>query len=667
MKPFPSSPLRPRRTPFLAFGALLAVLQAQPGFAQSPAPTPPAAPAPKPSALNNGSPEEASKYYKELAGKLGFLTPATIETQATVKVLLNYLGYPALTPDELEFATPEALMAAPVQKPVTAPLPLAPGSKVSLLADTGFFFARCNNCQRSVNNGAPDSITTHINNADTAPYGQFEVVDAGNGQIALKADTGKFVARCNNCIIGGRVPDFATVHATDPSAAFARFTPERLPNGKLALKADTGKYLNRCRQCSSDTTVPDTVTVNATQPQTDVTAQWTVVTRTPAPVPAPALRPGELLVSRFFAPKIVNYAVAPEQREIGWRRLVRINARPGSEAQKHFVESAWILFNHFTKPPTHSPFGGSLTPTQEVKPSPWGDVTVTVPASKKNGSVNTQVALVTHCPASNPTCKELTLNSIYWLDFGATENGSKLSYQLDAFFDAGALPGNGQAPYFVPNGCDTCHGALRGNAVLNHLDTDHWMDRLTDGDFPALAKPDAPAPLFDAGKDPKSPQYVAAFNILRRLNQEIATTQQRTNPGAFHLTATQKWLELHKTSAAPEPDLVKRSISFFNTGHPLKKDRKPTTGPLNWTTNAEDRELLGLMNKYCYRCHGAIRFDLYSKDMVADQSSPILDRVAPNPTQQKILGFRMPADREMPAKDKQRLLELVEKLYDQTH
>jgi hypothetical protein len=653
MKPLFSPPLRPHRTSLLAFCALLTVLPSRPGFAQSPAsaPTPPVAPAPKPSALNNGSPEEASKYYKELAGKLGMLTPATIETQATVKVLLDYLGYSALTPEEIEFATPEALMAAPAPKPVTAPLP--PGSKVSLQADTGAFFARCNNCQRSVNNGAPDTITTHINNADTAPYGQFEVVDAGNGQIALKADTGKFVARCNNCIIGGRFPDFATVHATDPSAAFAKFTPELLPNGKLALKADTGKYLNRCRSCSPGATVSDTVTVNATNPQADTTAQWTAVTRKPAPPPAPgpAPRSGDLLVSRFFAPKIVNYAVAPEQREIGWRRLVRINARPGSEAQKHFVESAWILFNHFTKPPTHSPFGGSLT----------------APAPKKNGSVNTQVALVTNCPATNPSCEELALNSIYWMDFGASEKGYKLSYQLDAFFDAGSLPGNGQAPYFVPNGCDTCHGSLRGNAVLNHLDTDHWLDRLTDGDFPALAKPDAPSPLFDAGKDPKSAQYLAAFDTVRRLNQEVATMQQRTNPHAFHLAATQKWLEMHKTSAAPEPDPVKRSISFFNTGHPLKKDRKPSNTPLNWTTNAEDRELLGLMNKYCYRCHGAIRFDLYSKDMVADQSSPILDRVDPNPTQQKILGFRMPADREMPAKDKQRLLELVEKLYGQTH
>jgi hypothetical protein len=663
MKMFSFSSSRLRRSSLLACGVWLAALHALPSAAQLPAPAPP-----KPSALNNGSPEEASKYYKELSGKLGLLTPATIEAQANFKVLLDYLGYPELTPEDAEFATPESLMAPAPQKPGPPSQVLTPGSKVSLQADTGSFFSRCKNSQQSVNNGAPDSITTHITNANPVPFAVFEVVDAGNGKIAFKADTGKFVARCQGCIIGGSVPNFVTVHVAGPTPPeFARFTPELLPNGKVALKADTGKYVNRCRNCSSGAAVSDTVTINATDPRSDVTAQWTVVSRSPTPAPAPAPAPskGEILVSRFFAPKIVNFSVAPEQREVGWRRLVRINARPGSQAQKHFVESAWVLFNHFTKPPIHSPFGGSNVPTQEVKGSPWGNVTVTTPASNKNGSVNTQVALITHCPQASSPCQEEKLNSIYWMDFGASDKGYKLSYQLDAFFDAGSLPGS--APYFVPNGCDTCHGSLRGNAVLNHLDTDHWMDRLADGDFPALARPDAPAPLFDAGKNTKTPQYAAAFDVLRRLNQEVATMQQRTNPNAFHLAATRKWLDMHKSSVEPELDLVKRSVDFFNTGHPLKKDRKPASTPLNWTAGAGDRELIGLMNKYCYRCHGAVRFDVFSKDMVADQASPILDRVDPNPTQQKIIGFKMPVDRDMDPKDKQRLLELIEKLYDETH
>lgn len=630
---------RPRRNSLLAFGVLWGALQALPGFAQSTAPRPalPETPAPQASALNNGSPEEASRYYKELSKTLGVLTPATIESQATLKDLLSYLGYKELTSEDVEFATPESLMEG--RAAIAQALPV--GSKVSLQADSGSFFARCQNCQQTVS-PLPDTVTVHATGVDSGPFTLFEVVNAGNGKIALKADTGKYVARCNNCISRGTVVDFATIHATGATPpAFAQFTPELLPNGKVAFKADTGKYLARCRNCSPTASTPDTVTVHVADARNQPSAQWTVSVQN-------GVSKGDILVSRFFAPKIVNFKDAPEARKSGWRRLVRMKSRPGSQAQKHFVESAWILFNHFTGPSVHSPFGGT-----------------NVPLLAKNGSVNTQVALLTQCKAGQTACQSAGLNSIYWMDFGASDKGYKLSYQLDAFFDAGSLPGS--APYFVPNGCDTCHGSLRGQAVLNHLDTDHWLDRLADGDFPALNKPEAPAVLFDAGKDVKSARYAAAFDVLRQLNQEVADMQKRVNPKGFHLAAANRWLEIHKTSVAPEPDLIKRSFTFFNTGHPLKKDRKPTAAPLNWTSSAEDKELLGLMNKYCYRCHGAVRYDVFSKDMVADQSSPILDRLDPNPTQAKITGFAMPVDRQMSDTDKKRMIELVEKLYTQTH
>ncbi|MDC0713771.1 hypothetical protein POL68_35220 [Stigmatella sp. ncwal1] len=617
-----------RRGSWWVLGVLLA-LQAPPGSAQ------PAASTPLPSALNNGSPEEASQYYKELSKKLGILTPATIEAQATVKNLLNYLGYAELRPEDIEFAPPESLMAGTAT--VAQVLPV--GSKVALQMGAGSFFARCNGCQDPAAPPLPDTVAVLATNAASS---LFEVVDAGNGKIALKADTGKFVARCHGCIAKTSIQDFAAIHVTGtPLLGVAQFTPELLPNGKVAFKADSGKYLARCPGCSPAGRTPNPVAVQVTDAKTEPNAQWTVVVQNGS-------AHEEILVSRFFAPKIVNFSVAPEQRNIGWRRLVRMKARPGSNAKKHFVESAWILFNHFTQPPTHSPFGGTH-----------------VPLLSKNGSVNTQVALLTHCAVGQTACQNAELNSIYWMDFGRSDKGYKLSYQLDAFFDAGAL--GGSAPYYVPNGCDSCHGSLRGKAVLNSLDTDHWLDRLTDGDFPALNKPDAPAALFDAGKNVQSARYAEAFDVLRQLNQEIAAMQKQVNPKGFHLAATNAWLEIHKTSVAPEPGLTKRAFAFFNTGHPLKKDRKPTSAPLNWTPSAEDKELLGLLNKYCYRCHGAVRYDIFSKDMVADQSSPILDRLDPNPTQAKIVGFKMPIDRELSAADKKRLIELIEKLYGQTH
>lgn len=630
------------RSPLAALTLLLTVLSAPPGLAQS-IPT-----TPQESTLNNGSKAEAIQYYKDLSKTLGFLTPATIESQATVTDLLTYLGYKGLTHNDIEFGLPDALMATPGGG--TAPvLPL--DHKVALQGDQGLWAGRCNGCQTS---NVKDTITVHISDPTGVPAAWFEVVDAGGGKVALKADNGNYLSRCNGCITGATTQNFLTVHASGSAAppAAAQFTPERLANGKIALKADNGQYVARCRGCSPGASQQDTVAIQVAAPSNTPSAQWTLrIEGVPAPsAVVSALKQGEILVSRFFAPKIVNFSVAPAQREAGWRRMVRVNSRAGSPARNHGVESAWILFNHFSKPPTHKPFLDNAA----------------------TSSLNTQVALITNCAVSTTACKDAPLNSIYWLDFGATvADSGKLSYALNAFFDAGALVNSGKAagaPYFLPNGCDTCHGTLQGNAVLNTLDTDHWLDRLKDGDFPALSAADAPAPLFDAGKDTKSAQYAAAFAVIRKLNGEINAMQQRVRPGGFHQKATSKWVELHKSSSDPVADLVQRAISFSNTGNPLQRSRKAPLLPAQmWKAQAEDRELLGLMNRYCYRCHGAVRFDVFSKDMVADESSVILERVDPNATQQKIQGFKMPPDRDMDAKDKARLIELVEKLYNQTH
>jgi cytochrome P450 len=150
------------------------------------------------------------------------------------------------------------------------------GLKIALQADTGKWFSRCNNCQQTTNNN-PDTITVHIDSpVSNHPYAQFEVVDVGGGKIALKADTGKYVARCNGCIVNGAYPDFVTVHVDDPAASWAQFTPERLANGKYALKADTGKYVARCNGCSPTSAYPDTVTIHVDDPNNAPWAQWTV-------------------------------------------------------------------------------------------------------------------------------------------------------------------------------------------------------------------------------------------------------------------------------------------------------------------------------------------------------------------------------------------------------
>ncbi len=149
------------------------------------------------------------------------------------------------------------------------------GCKVALQADTGKWLSRCRNCQ---NAAYPDTATVHIDlPTDGQPYAQFEAVDMGGGKIALKSDTGKYAARCRNCVQGGAYPDFLTIHVDDPSAAYAQFTPELLPNGKYALKADTGKYVSRCRSCSPGAAYSDTVTIHVDDPTNAPYAQWNMI------------------------------------------------------------------------------------------------------------------------------------------------------------------------------------------------------------------------------------------------------------------------------------------------------------------------------------------------------------------------------------------------------
>ena len=140
----------------------------------------------------------------------------------------------------------------------------AVGSKVAFKADTGNWLTRCNSCQVSVNNSCPDTVTMHV----TVPTGTavFTVVDAGGGKLGLQADSGKYVARCNGCIVGAP-PDMLTIHATTPFP----ITFEQTANGKCALKLDTGKYAGRCNGCSPGAAYPDTVAVK----DSDFSQSWT--------------------------------------------------------------------------------------------------------------------------------------------------------------------------------------------------------------------------------------------------------------------------------------------------------------------------------------------------------------------------------------------------------
>lgn len=89
-------------------------------------------------------------------------------------------------------------------------------------SETGNYLSRCNNCWGS---GAyADSAFVHITSLDGNPYALWKPVNVGSGKWALQADTGKFLARCNNCVPGGNFSNYAFVHSTNQNDAWAQWT-----------------------------------------------------------------------------------------------------------------------------------------------------------------------------------------------------------------------------------------------------------------------------------------------------------------------------------------------------------------------------------------------------------------------------------------------------------
>jgi len=329
------------------------------------------------------------------------------------------------------------------------------------------------------------------------------------------------------------------------------------------------------------------------------------------------LQTGEVLSSRFFAPKIIDINDPSATRALGWRKLVRLKARPNSPANKHAIETAIILFNFLTAPDV-KPFGSDAE------------------------SGNTQVIL---------TSTASDKDSIYWLDYGKLSQGGHLSFQLDQTFDArnfepNRTPGgpSGVQPYFVPDGCVGCHGGENPEkALVNYLDTDHWFDRL-DNDF-GRVRLEGSFVLVDANTDdPNSPAFRAAFDVIRRFNAEAEAHAAITQPDTFHLQAALKWAELHANSTDHFPP-ISRAVQSTNT----------------WDLKSpNDAEALGLLNRYCFRCHGTIKFNVFDKGAVMERRQQIKDRLKPSSEQLRLNPrFLMPLDRTPDTNDVERLLQIL--------
>lgn len=328
---------------------------------------------------------------------------------------------------------------------------------------------------------------------------------------------------------------------------------------------------------------------------------------------------GEILVTRFFAPKITDVSgTAGGPVAFGWRKLVRLLPRRDSAAAARGVTGVWLLFNFFERDLAKSPFNGH--------------------------SVNTQGLVVTN--GAN------RLDSLYWLDYEPLPI-ARLGLALDATFDARdpTVPspehvlGRPDRKYFVPNACAACHSNLN-KPLLNYLDTDHWLDRVeANNDFPAVAQ-STHGVLFDGGTDFSSAQFRSAFDIVRRLNREMAAQNTAAQPNSPQGHAATKWLELHETEMA----------------HIAPLDR-PFPGKPRWTKgNALDDELLPLLNRYCYRCHGSVRFNVFDKAAVVLRAADSAVRIEADPASDTRIDPRvaMPPDRQVRAQDRARLIALFD-------
>jgi hypothetical protein len=333
-----------------------------------------------------------------------------------------------------------------------------------------------------------------------------------------------------------------------------------------------------------------------------------------------ALSAGDVLVARFFAPKISDVS-QPSVAQAGWRKLVRLRAQPSSAAAAHGIEYGIILFNFFAPIDQSAPFTG-------------------------NDSVNTQTILV-----GSDSHKLL-----YWIDFGKTSEGAKLSHELDAFFDAGHIPGSvtaqngGKAAYFVPCSCISCHGGLRLDftisppapdnhfraPLLDYLDTDYWQDRTAKGDdFEGLKAP----VLFDPG----------TFGVILLLNQEIQQQNVAAQPDSVLRRAAEHWLTWHLQQGTQPEALFDRALQVSADSH-------------RWNpSDPTDAELLPKLNRLCFRCHGSVKFDVLDKEMVLALTSKLNAALYPK-DQISDPRSAMPPDRNLSPDDLKKLRDLILKL-----
>lgn len=276
---------------------------------------------------------------------------------------------------------------------------------------------------------------------------------------------------------------------------------------------------------------------------------------------------GDAVSTSYFAPKVSLAGGNGRQKIFGWRKLIRLRALHGSEADLRGIDAAYILFNATARK------ARPLLLVQDY----------------------IQVILVSRSTAD-------AKYAAYWLVYRGHAHGYELTNHIRATFEGGdfsTVAGAGQN-FYVPESCAQCHGQDEAAGLLNMLDTDHWLDRVQQGDdFTAIGG--VGAVLRDAGNHVGSERFRRAFARIRMLNEEIDAQNRRAGTRPFRQQALTQWLTLHASNDAHRP-LEERAFST------------DSTSAATWTK--ADRPLLNDLNRYCYRCHSSISFSVFDKPTI---------------------------------------------------
>jgi hypothetical protein len=298
--------------------------------------------------------------------------------------------------------------------------------------------------------------------------------------------------------------------------------------------------------------------------------------------------PGDVVASRFFAPKIIDVSDVgspADTKALGWRKVVRLRVKAGSPAAAKGITAMFLLFNVFQN-------------RADVASDPF------VPCISDTGrcSQNNQVMLIVGRPVSD---------TAYWMVFkNAAINGGERTDNLPATFDGGDIPVDAPSavkPYYLPAACADCHGRSADHAKLNYLDSDHWNDRIQDGDdFTILRTASTNGVLFDGRRDTSSAAFKAAFEAIRTINGEIKDQNRAAGGDDFPFRAVDNWLQIHSTNTNFLPP-IERAIPA------------PTSNPgaRVWSRGTpNDEALLNLLNRFCFRCHSSVIYHVFDKEAV---------------------------------------------------